>query len=551
MNRISSLTDVAALAGEDPVGTPAPAQSLLRTLLLAGVVGVTYFAAGRLGLALVSSTQQVSALWPPSGIALAAFLLLGYRVWPGVYVAAFLINVLVNQPVLAACCIAAGNTATGLLGARALRALRFDATLERTRDVVSLLVVAIGSPLLSATVGTTVLAARELVKWTEFTSPWWVWWTGDSLGILIVAPVLLTWHARPRLDWRGVQLLEFVAYLTTVVLVSLLVFILPTGSNPFFFPRAYVAFPLVAWAGLRMGAREAVLGVAVMAVCAVCGFLNGHGPFVRGTLPDSRMVMLAVFVATVACTALLIAAVIAERQGARLRLREAYDELEQRVRERTAALAAAVEELGHRNQEKETLLREVHHRVKNNLQVVCSLLTLQAHGHEPRLIAFADECRSRVRSMALVHEHLYQSENLHSVPLASYLQALVNEIAQGQSDSGRVFCRVDVQEIVLPVDQAIPCGLIINELITNAFKHGFPDGRSGEVRVSLAELGADSIELVVADDGVGVPGDIDFASGSGFGLSLVSMLADQLGATLDIERHPGARIRVRFPRRRL
>lgn len=538
------------LASQDSVGVPARIPILLRSVLFALAVGAVYFVAARLGLSLASATKQVSAIWPPSGIALAAFLLLGNRVWPGVYIAALLANAMANEPILIACCIAAGNTATGLIGARALQALRFDANLERTRDVVCLLVVAIGSPLLSATAGTAALGAGALVKWTDFASPWWVWWSGDSLGILIVAPLLLTWLKRPSIHWRGVQLLEFVAYLAIAVLVSLVVFILPTGSSPFFFPRAYVAFPLVAWAGLRMGAREAALGVAIIAVCAVYGFFHGHGPFVRGAPSDSRMVLLAAFVATVACTALLVAAVIAERQGARMRLREANEELEHRVRERTAALAAAVEELGQRNQEKEILLREVHHRVKNNLQVVCSLLTLQAHGHEPRLIAFADECRARVRSMALVHEHLYQSENLQSVPLALYLRALVSEVARSQPGSGRVSCQVDVQEIALPLDQAIPCGLVINELVTNAFKHGFPDGRSGQVSVSIAENGADGIELVVADDGVGIPAAVGFAGGGGFGLALVSMLADQLGATVNIERHSGARIHARFPRRR-
>jgi two-component sensor histidine kinase len=128
---------------------------------------------------------------------------------------------------------------------------------------------------------------------------------------------------------------------------------------------------------------------------------------------------------------------------------------------------------------------------------------------------------------------------------------LVSEVTHSQPGSGKVSCRVDVQEIALPVDQAIPCGLVINELVTNAFKHGFPEGRPGQVSVSIAESGADTIELVVADDGAGIPADVSFGRGGGFGLALVSMLADQLGATLEIERHPGTRIHARFPRRRV
>ena len=526
------------------------ASSVPRTLLSIIVAGAAYLVAARFGVTLAEPTRQVAAIWPATGVALAALLVLGYRVWPGVCLAALLANTMANEPLALACCIAAGNTATGLLGARALRVLGFDATLQRSRDVVSLLIVAIGTPLLSATAGTITLLAGAVVKVSELSPTWWTWWAGDSLGILIVAPVLLTWCKQPHIHWHGAQLAEFAGYVAAAVLISLLVFVVPTGASPFFFPRAYVVFPLVAWAGLRMGAREAVLGVALIAGCALWGALHGHGPFARAPSPDSRMVLLAAFIATVACTALLIAAVIAERQGARTRLREAYEELEERVRERTAELAAAVEELGQRNQEKETLLREIHHRVKNNLQVVCSLLNLQAHGQdEPRLIAFAAECRARVRSMALVHEHLYRAKNLQSVPLALYLGALVSEVTHSQPDSGRITCRIDVQDIVLPVDQAIPCGLMVNELVTNAFKHAFPDNRTGRISVSIAERSADRIELVVKDDGIGIPEGVDFSRGGGFGLALVAMLSDQLDAQLDIERHPGTRVHADFARR--
>ena len=656
-------------------GAPISLADAFRYLVLVAIIASAYFVGARLGLAVAFSPRQVSAVWPPAGIALAAFTALGSRVWPGVFMAAFLANAMADEPSAVAFFIACGNTAAGLVGAQVLRALRFDGALERSRDVVSLLAVTIGSTLISATVGTMALGIGAVISWPSSDSVWRLWWSGDSLGILIVAPVLLTWFNRPRLGWKGLRLLEFAIYLGATALIGLAVFVWPTGGNPFFYPRAYVAFPLLAWAGLRLGSREAALGVAILATFAVWGSVNGYGPFSRWA-PDARLVLLDAFIATVGCTALLIAAVIAERHGAQAaaresedllqaiithtpavvcvkdlqgrylmvnrrfeelwgmpnpqvlgktdydvfpreeadrfrgmdkrvesarralteeevamrddglhtyvsikfplgnntgkpyaivgistditelhhaqaRLREAYAELEERVRARTAELAAAVEELGQRNREKETLLREIHHRVKNNLQVVCSLLNLQAHGQEePRLLAFAEDCRARVRSMALVHEHLYQSNNLQNVPVTVYVGALLEEVVRSHPAANQVACDVNIQDLALPVDQAIPCGLIVNELVTNALKHAFPAGGPGKVTVSIAEIPGDRIELAVADDGIGSRGAAAFANGTGFGLSLVSMLADQLHGTLGIEHAQGTRVVLRFGRRR-
>jgi integral membrane sensor domain MASE1 len=428
-------------------GAPISLADAFRYLVLIVIIASAYFVGARLGLAVAFSPRQVSAVWPPAGIALAAFTALGRRVWPGVFMAAFSVNAMADEPIAVAFFIACGNTAMGLVGAQVLRALPFDGALERSRDVVSLLAVTVGSTLISATMGTAALGVGGVIAWPSSGPVWRLWWAGDSLGILIVAPVLLTWFNRPRLGWQGLQLLEFTVYLGVTTLIGLAVFVWPIGESPFFYPRAYVAFPLLAWAGLRLGSREAALGVAILAMFAIWGSANGYGPFSRWA-PDARLVLLDAFIGTAACTALLIAAVISERQGAQAaakeaqaRLREAYGALEERVRARTAELAEAVEELGQRNREKETLLREIHHRVKNNLQVVCSLLNLQAHGQEePRLLAFAEDCRARVRSMALVHEHLYQSNNLQSVPITVYVGALLEEVVHsrpGPAPAGR------------------------------------------------------------------------------------------------------------------
>ena len=200
--------------------------------------------------------------------------------------------------------------------------------------------------------------------------------------------------------------------------------------------------------------------------------------------------------------------------------------------------------------EKVALLKEVHHRVKNNLQIVASLLNLQAKQiANQEVVAALIDTRNRVHSMALLHEVLYRSENLARIHLAAYLEELCTHLRRS---FGQVAERVRVERriaaISLPLDQAVPCGLIINELVTNAMKYGFPGDSSGRI---LVEVGLDQgrIELTVSDTGVGLAPGFDPAATSTLGLQLVTNLAGQLGGGLRWERGPegGARFRVSFP----
>ena len=243
---------------------------------------------------------------------------------------------------------------------------------------------------------------------------------------------------------------------------------------------------------------------------------------------------------------------ITELHAAQEQLHRAHDQLERRVTDRTLELASAVAELRdanaaleRRNQEKETLLKEIHHRVKNNLQVISSLLNLQAQGaDEPSIRAFVEKNQSRVRSMALVHEHLYQSDDLQSVPMDAYLRAVVDGIKQAQDVGHRVHCGVRADHIVLPIDRAIPCGLIVNEVVTNALKHAFPNDRLGRVNVSMSKTPDGSLELEIKDDGIGIQSTTERQQS--FGLRLVRMLATQLHANIETEQASGLVFRLQF-----
>jgi two-component sensor histidine kinase len=235
-------------------------------------------------------------------------------------------------------------------------------------------------------------------------------------------------------------------------------------------------------------------------------------------------------------------AVDREREAHLEQLKKLNAELERRVEERTADLSATL-------RERDVLLQEVHHRVKNNLAAITSLIEMQT-----RLLPEGDglhaleECHGRVHAIALIHEKLYQSKSYADVPFADYIRGLADDIfhATGASPSA-IALVLAIDEVVMTVDKAIPCGLILNELITNALKHAFPGGRQGTIRVELARTDGGLLRLVVADDGVGLPDGFAVQEARSLGLRLIGTLARQLDATLTVNRGKGASFELTFP----
>jgi two-component sensor histidine kinase len=190
--------------------------------------------------------------------------------------------------------------------------------------------------------------------------------------------------------------------------------------------------------------------------------------------------------------------------------------------------------------EKEVLLKEIHHRVKNNLQIISSLLNLQTGQVKDRqLLEILRESQNRIRSMALIHERLYRSEDFSSVDFGQYVDGLTTFLVRSYAGASRCFnLRVDVQAVSLGVDVAIPCGLIINELVSNCLKHAFPQDAEGEITVALRREGEHYL-LRIEDNGVGLPRDIDLKKVESLGLQLVETLSTQIGGTIDITSVPG------------
>jgi PAS domain S-box-containing protein len=198
--------------------------------------------------------------------------------------------------------------------------------------------------------------------------------------------------------------------------------------------------------------------------------------------------------------------------------------------------------------EKETLLKEIHHRVKNNLQIISSLLRLQSRQiRDHQVLQLFTESQNRVQAMALIHEKLYRSSNLAKIDFEEYIKTLVEELFRGYEARKRsITFKTNVEQVSLAIALAIPCGLIINELVTNSLKYAFPETVGSQISISLQERVRDQFILTISDNGVGLPEDLDFRNTNSLGLQLVCRLTKQLEGTIELERSQGTKFKIVF-----
>ncbi|MCI0528676.1 MAG: MASE1 domain-containing protein, partial [Nitrospira sp.] len=626
-----------------------------------GVVAAIYVITGELGFLMAISPGNVTTVWPPSGIALAAVLLQGYRIWPGIWLGSFLVNSwffsgLTNPFSITALAasfgIGVGSTLQALLGASLIqRVIGSRHPIDRPQDVFKFVGIEVFSCLVASTFGVTSLSFAGFTSWDAYAYTWWTWYLGDFTGVLIVTPLLLTFSQLPWVRWGPRRLAEAVLVLMLLLITSETIFGEQSQVAVAHYPLEFVLLPLLIWMAFRFGPQGVVLSIMIVSGMSIWGTINGVGPFVRATLNESLMLLQA-FVGIVTVTGLVLAAAIMERKRAEEALRTSerrlagaldiaeaavisvdenqriilFDQTAEKIFGYTAQEvlgqpldlllpsrftevhrqhihdfsgdAVAARRMGERREvfgrrndgtefpaeaaisklnqegkitftavlrditerkraeqkimsalrEKEVLLTEVHHRVKNNLQLISSLLNLQAGSIKDKQVQeMFKESQYRVRTIASMHEKLYRSKELAKIGMAGYIRDLAADLVRSYGNGlGSVALKVNVQDIFLGMDQAIPCGLMINELVLNALKYAFPNGRKGEIRIDLRSDHHDELTLTVSDNGIGLPKDFDMHATESLGLQLVNTFTMQLGGKIELHQEGGTEFKIRF-----
>ena len=519
-------------------------RAALPTPLFFFALTALYFVAGKVGLTFATVNSSASAVWPPTGIALAAFLLFGNRVWPAIFLGAFLVNLTTAGSVITSIGIAAGNTLEGVAGAFLVN--RFAAgiaSFERARDVFRFAALAaVGATAISATVGVTVLALAGFAPWESFGAIWLTWWLGDAVGALVVTPLFLLWAATPRLALPRERLDEALLALLAVIAVAAVCFAAPGLRD---YPLVFLCLPPLAWIALRFGPREVATAIVLLAAIAVAATENGLGPFVMASRNESLLVLQA-FMGTVAMTMLPMAALVREH-------RRAVTEAEAATRARDVFLAMLSHEL-----------RNPLHAITTSLH----LLELPSASREDTDRAVAIVRRQSDHLARLLGDLLdvtravsgKMSLELRLMRLDEAVRRCVDLLA-GMGKLGGRLVTVDTEPVLVNADP-VRLEQIVGNLISNAAKFTAP---GGTIRVLVRDEGGKAT-LRVQDDGIGIapellPRVFDLFTqgerqldrgqgGLGIGLTLVRKLTELHGGSAQAHSAgagQGSEFVVRFP----
>ncbi len=347
----------------------------LKVLTLA----VVYHLAARLGLNMAYVQINTSPVWPPTGIALAALLLFGYDLWPGISLGVFFGSLLNGAQFDLALGMALGNTLEAMFGAFCLkRFVGFHNAIDRVRDVIGLVSFSIISTTVGATVGTTALMLTVLGESQSFPTIWLTWWIGDLLGALVVAPVLLVWMTPSPFQTRRRMKVESGILLALLTLVTWYVFSNQPPASIFHQALIYMVFPFMIWAALRLGQRGATTAILLVSGIAIWGTVQGMGPFSLESRNDS-LVLLQTFMAVVSLTTLILAAATIERS-------KATEALRQRVEDLATLNDSSRTFLD--NSDSDSLYRTICHLAVTRLELDVAWIEIPDHTHrDPRLVA--------------------------------------------------------------------------------------------------------------------------------------------------------------------
>ncbi|MBF0500669.1 MAG: MASE1 domain-containing protein [Candidatus Riflebacteria bacterium] len=627
-----------------------------------GIIALAYFFAHYVSFLFPDTEKVLMAIWPAAGVGLAALLLTPRHLWPVILVVLFVsgnsANLLIGRPLFNSLGFMTTNILESLSCALWIKWLcGDDVTFSRIREVLALLV---ASTIVNACTALIGAETALLAKVAPFWGFWQTWTIADGLGILIIAPLIVSWlrKSEETPSVHSERFLEWILFLMIWCGLSSWVFT-PLPVPDIMGPNPYILVAALAWPAFRFGQQGVTVALVLLGGILVTSKGVSIGPLLFGGKdPTERLLAAQIFLGFASSTGFFLAASYSEMKVSEktaldehMRLRALGDNLPngivyqvvrehdgrmrfvyvsagvkkfngvaaeeilrdssvlygQIIEEDRARVAMAEEtsaktmttfnvvtrfrrsdgeirwfqatssprfirdgrliwdgilmditereeveqQLKQSLREKETLLKEIHHRVKNNMAIVSSLLALQARRiNDPVVKSIFEESQQRVKAMALVHEKIYQTKDLSFINFKNYIKSLISEIISlYQIDANVITAEINIDNIELDLESAIPCGLIINELLTNAFKYAYPGKTGGIVSVCFTRNN-DSYTLAIKDNGVGLPENFDYKDTKTLGLQLVNILTGQLNGTLQLKSDKGTEVIITFKPRR-
>ena len=513
----------------------------LSGLALVGIVTVSYFIAGKLGLALASLNASASPVWPPAGIALAALLLLGYRVWPAILVGAFLVNVTTAGNLATSFAISTGNTLEAVAGAWLVnRFAEGTNVFDRPQGVFKFALAAAISTVISPFFGVTSLALAGFADWTNYGVIWLTWWLGDTTGDLVFTPLVLLWSVASKRRWNKKESVEVGILLLLLVLLSAVVFggwLAISAKN---YPITFICGPVVIWTAFRFTQRETATGIFILSVIAMWGTLHGFGPFVRET-ENQSLLGLQLWIAVMTITAMALSAGMAERRH-----------IEEELQQQKSVVETA-------NRTKDHFLAMLSHELRTPLTPVIS--ALESLETEPM------QTEATRASLAMIHRNIEletqliddlldftriarDKMELRFAPVDVHAAvANVVEICRAEARSKRLNVHVNLRaHSHYAAADAAKFQQIVWNLLKNAIKFTPEDG---EIAISSSNPSPEVLTISVRDTGIGMEPEVmqrifdPFEQGNrsfehrvgglGLGLAISKSLAEAHGGRLAAE----------------
>ena len=507
-------------------------------LLRISIVTLIYFVVGKFGLMLASLHASASPVWPSTGIALAAILVLGYRVWPGIFIGAFLVNVTTAGDVATSLAIATGNTLEALAGAwLVIRFARGKNFCDRPQDVFKFALVAATSTIISPLFGVTSLAFAGFADWTHYGAIWLTWWLGDVTGDLVFAPLVVLWSVGLQQGWSKKEATEVGVLFLLLVLLSGVVFAGWLEMSSRNYPITFICGPIVIWTAFRFRPLETATGIFILSAIAVWGTLHGFGPFVRET-ENQSLIALQLWIAVLTITAMALSAGMAERRR-----------IEQELQQQKSVVETA-------NRTKDHFLAMLSHELRTPLTPVIS--ALDSLETEPTQTEDAKASLAMIRRNIELETQLIDdlldftriARDKMQLRFASIdaHQAVSNvvEICRAESRSKRLQVHVNLRanQHHVTADSAKFQQIIWN-LLKNAIKFT-PEG--GDITISSDNPSESVFTVSVHDTGIGLEPEVmqrifdPFEQGNrsfehrvgglGLGLAISKSLAQAHGGTL-------------------